>query len=1030
MRKIFPSLLLSLCYLTPSFAQQQWKWLNPQPSGATGLKIVFVNSQTGFILNYDGQLLKTLDQGGHWKIAREFGQVSCMDIVDSTGVIASNSGLYVSSDDGNSWSLQNTGISDVFNIVSIVSRDTFFLTSSGGVIYNTSDRGKTFTKLSIGTNKNINCMTFLDSKLGFVGSSESTILKTSDGGQTWQQMLSSNTIPSGILAFQFLNKDTGYASQEYNNILVTHDGGVTWSTANSSEGTNTIAAPSAQIAYAAGGDGFITKTVDGGATWNSVTPPDEFKDGYDLNSICFLSENTGFAVGLLGRILETTDGGTTWNTYSPTYIPVTAVSFPSADTGYITTWNNVYKTTDSGMTWVMLPLTVGTAYASSSRFEQAQFSSADTGFLVSSSSATVFNTSNGGMTWTQQNPAPFSYDIAPGIDFTNKKTGYMTLEETSACCSGLIVKTKDGGQSWSTVWGTQYNGQEFDKVFYADDSTAFAIRSYQLYKSTDSGQTWTLLNIPNQYPTTLSDLYFTSKETGFVANGSGNIYTTADGGTTWQYNNAVLNYVGETNINTIKFFNPQVGYLTGGNEFGPGNYGFIFKTIDSGRTWQQSYNHGGTMIAFTPDSSVLVVNFGGMIVKSPVATWQIDSVMASYVNYPCTQQLSASAGVAFGQADSLSFEVTSPDNTIQYINASPDSVTNSRVICTAPSDPAWVAGATYTVRFRLFYKGQWQYSAPVSITAAGTPKPVITYSVGVLWSSSSTGNQWFLNGVAIPGATDNGWSPRDTGNYTVLVMQNGCNSLMSDSVHVTGSWNVTSPIVSDTGCTAIFSATLQTEFLPADSIFFEITAADLTVTNLPASPNEVNNSSATETASTDKLASGQTYSVRLKLWFNGAYNYSNSVNFTMPTLSIPVITDASGQLSSSCTSGNQWYLNGTPIPGASGSYFVPQQTGTYTVQSTEGACITPMSQPIEMVVGNLGVVAYPNPVIDHLTLLNTQNRDLLVTIVSFNGSAVYSAKFQTYSMTIPTGQLSAGQYVVYLVDAVTGEKKSFPFVKL
>jgi trimeric autotransporter adhesin len=143
-----------------------------------------------------------------------------------------------------------------------------------------------------------------------------------------------------------------------------------------------------------------------------------------------------------------------------------------------------------------------------------------------------------------------------------------------------------------------------------------------------------------------------------------------------------------------------------------------------------------------------------------------------------------------------------------------------------------------------------------------------------------------------------------------------------------------------------------------------------------------------------------------------------------------VITDNSGQLSSSYPSGNQWFLNGAAITGASGTNFTPQQTGSYTVQSSDGACVTSMSQPIEMVVGNLGVIAYPNPVTDHLTLLNTQDRDLLVTIVSFNGNTVYSGKFQTYSMTISTGQLAAGQYVVYLVDAGTNEKKSFNFVKL
>ena len=763
-----------------------------------------------------------------------------------------------------------------------------------------------------------------------------------------------------------------------------------------------------------------------------VTIPGQGNDASDINSLCFLSENTGFVVGLLGRILKTTDGGTTWTAYSPSYIPVTAVSFPTADTGYITTWNNVYKTTDSGLTWAMLPLTVGTAYASSSRFEQAQFSSPDTGFLVSSNYTTVYNTSDGGKNWKQQNPAPYQYDITPGINFVNKTTGYMALEETGACCSGMIVKTRDGGKAWSPVWGSEYNGQTFSKIFFTDESTAFAIRSYEVWKSTDSAKTWTQLNIPNNYASTYNDLWFTDKKTGFVAGESGAIYTTNDGGATWQFTNPLINnYVGDVNINVIKFFNPQVGYITGGNEFGPGNFGYIFKTIDSGRTWQQNYNHGGTVITFTPDSNVLVAGFGGMLLKSPIATWQIDSVMASYVDYPCTQKLSASPGVVLGEADSLSFEVTSPDNKIQYINATPSSVVNSRITCTAPSDPGWIAGATYLVRFRLLFKGGWKYSAPISITAAGVAKPVITRSGDVLWSSAPTGNQWYLNGVAIPGAIDNGWSPRATGSYTVQATQNGCTSPMSDSILVSGTVKAGVPeVVADTACTEKFSATLQTISVTADSISFEITAPDLTVTSIAASPNQLDNASATETASSNKLVPGNTYSVKLKLWVSGSYSYSDAVSFALPDLSAPVITDSAGQLSSSYTGGNQWYLDGAAIPGATASRFVAQRSGNYTVQSVQGACTTSMSQPVKIIVGNLGVVAYPNPVGDHLTLINTQNRILLVDIVSLSGNTLYSAKIEAYSTTITTSQLAPGQYAVYLVDAGTKEKKSFTFVKL
>ncbi|HVW60594.1 MAG TPA: T9SS type A sorting domain-containing protein, partial [Puia sp.] len=579
---------------------------------------------------------------------------------------------------------------------------------------------------------------------------------------------------------------------------------------------------------------------------------------------------------------------------------------------------------------------------------------------------------------------------------------------------------------------SQYNGETFTRIFYVDESTAFAIRGYQLYKTTDSAKTWTLMALTNDYVNWLTDIWFTDKQTGFVAGESGAIFTTHDAGATWQSQNPLINnYVGEPQINTIRFFNPRVGYIAGGNDLGPTNFGFIYKTIDSGRTWQQSYDHGGNAISFTPDSNVLITGFGGMLLKSPVSGWQINAVSSSYVDYPCTMQLSASAGVLYGEIDSLSFEVTSPDNKVQYIAASPGFVKDGNVTCTAPSDTAWIPGAAYTVRFRLFYKGAWAYSAPTTITAAGIPKPVITFSSSALWSSALSGNQWYLNGKPIAGAVDNGWSPRDTGSYTVQATQNGCTSKMSDPYRVSGSWKVDGPtVVLDAACVERFAAILETSRSEADSVSFQITAPGQTTTNLPATPDKVNNARLTVTASANSLAPGKTYTVRLRLWYSGAFKYSDGVDFTLPDIPAPVITDSAGQLSSSFTAGNQWYLDGSSIPGANDARFVPQRSGDYTVQSTQGACVSPMSQQVRMVVGNLGVVGYPNPVGSQLTLLNTQNRILLVEIVNMNGNAFYKARIEAYSTTIPARQLAAGQYIVHLVDQATGEKKSFTFVKL
>ena len=52
--------------------------------------------------------------------------------------------------------------------------------------------------------------------------------------------------------------------------------------------------------------------------------------------------------------------------------------------------------------------------------------------------------------------------------------------------------------------------------------------------------------------------------------------------------------------------------------------------------------------------------------------------------------------------------------------------------------------------------------------------------------------------------------------------------------------------------------------------------------------------------------------------------------FTTP--SRPTVQRAGSLLASSAHQGNQWYLNGVPIPGANTQFFTPQKSGTYTVQ--------------------------------------------------------------------------------------------------
>ena len=62
--------------------------------------------------------------------------------------------------------------------------------------------------------------------------------------------------------------------------------------------------------------------------------------------------------------------------------------------------------------------------------------------------------------------------------------------------------------------------------------------------------------------------------------------------------------------------------------------------------------------------------------------------------------------------------------------------------------------------------------------------PTITFTSDTLYSSSTEGNQWYLNQNLIPGAIASYFVPEITGYYTCTVTLNGCSSDSSNSIYV------------------------------------------------------------------------------------------------------------------------------------------------------------------------------------------------------------------------------------------------------
>lgn len=97
---------------------------------------------------------------------------------------------------------------------------------------------------------------------------------------------------------------------------------------------------------------------------------------------------------------------------------------------------------------------------------------------------------------------------------------------------------------------------------------------------------------------------------------------------------------------------------------------------------------------------------------------------------------------------------------------------------TGPSIWVYQAG-TYTVEAENA-NGCVGQSNGIQVTVSPVPAtPTVYYSnnANLLISSAPTGNQWYLNGVAIPGADSTTWYPTQNGIYSVIVTNAaGCSS--------------------------------------------------------------------------------------------------------------------------------------------------------------------------------------------------------------------------------------------------------------
>ncbi len=250
----------------------------------------------------------------------------------------------------------------------------------------------------------------------------------------------------------FVNGTKGWAAGSNGTLIATSDGGASWSPKSTNTNTtiNGLFFVNSSTGWFVGNGGVIKKTTDGGNSWTSLNSTTTG----DLLAVQFVDQNTGWAVGgNLGQavMLKTTDGGNTWNTqYNGNSGTIYSLSMMNANVGWALWFGSLIHTSDGGATW--MPVNGASGYA-------VRFADQNTGWVVGMGSQ-ICTTHDGGANWATQY---LNASNLRSIHCINASTAWTVGD------NGSIFMTTDGGTSWKReLVNTNYSNTNLASVWFVD----------------------------------------------------------------------------------------------------------------------------------------------------------------------------------------------------------------------------------------------------------------------------------------------------------------------------------------------------------------------------------------------------------------------------------------------------------------------------------------------------------------------------------------------------------------------------------
>ncbi len=693
-----------------------------------------------------------------------------IQFVGTTGWIVGNYGTLLRTTNGATWDTILTNRPENFGTVYFLNTQKGWIGGSDGLLLTSSDGGTSWNSLTLPITGLVQKIRFFDENIGYV-QADRKLFKTLDGGKTWTELALPEN--ANLIDFAFVDAGMGWIAHS-NQVYKTENGGASWvlqytvtDFCTSIENIRALDANTCWVEFTncsqrTNFPTVVVRTTDGGNTWteHGISIPANFPSlsTFSVTDLLFMDAQTGYALGRLyrrvfamygvsgGAVFKTVDGGKNWRLIHENVnngYPI-AMAFASPSQGVIVG--------GQGLVWqVSGPDSIYSSYAN--RTFLPLYSVGGTSQRIFAVGGTPRRTENGvhpdskavtmtleiGEVWTKKESQISVFGTLQSSGYTVRQIKFKNDQFGWKVGFGILATTQDGGQTWVSLYGnTQPPTSFIEKAYFQTDDSGYYLASdpvyggASLYRFTGASSTV----VPVSYKDTPDintgtlDLQFINNTMGFISTSNGKLIKTTDGGATW----TVQTVRTGKRLQRVFFMDEQTGWVISSD-------GLILKTQNGGQTWTEQSSGVTTSlngIYFTSTQTGYVVGAGGLVLKT-----------------------------------------TNGGTDWKDLPASTRSTLRDVFMVSANS--GWAVGDNGVI-LRLENNDCQSFSDPVVITAKPLPaKPTISASGDMkLVSSAGAGNQWYLNGTAITGATATEYNPTQAGRYTVLVTLDGCSSALSE----------------------------------------------------------------------------------------------------------------------------------------------------------------------------------------------------------------------------------------------------------